>query len=192
MNCEISKEYIMKHFDGELSKDESIQFKEHLEKCNGCNAEFNCMQAIFTTLETKIEVEPPADFEAKVMDRVTIIENERKEKSARMIVWLYNGAMALAIVLLLIFVADLKQVSIFSAFEKLSEYFNSFSSATAAVVGVVKDLFGLLVNALLVVVEIGFSIVKSYYYVFCTLLLMIFGTQRLLHYVGTHGEGETE
>lgn len=192
MNCDTSKEFIMKHFDGELTETENIQFKEHLENCSECNAEFNCMKAIFTTLDTKAEIEPPADFEAKVMDKVAIIEKERKEKSARTIVWLYNGAMVLSIVLMLVFVADLKQVSVFSAFEKLGEYFSSFSSATSAVIGVVGDLFGLLGSALLAVVEVSFSIVKSYYYVFITLLVMLFVIQKLLHYVGTHGGGETE
>ncbi len=192
MNCDTSKEYIMKHFDGELGEEESIQFREHLEKCSECNAEFNCMKAIFTTLDTKEEIEPPADFEARVMDKVAIIEKERKEKNARNIVWLYNGAMILSIVLLLVFVADLKQVSVFSAFEKLGEYFNSFSSATEAVIGVVGDLFGLLGSALLAVIEVAFSIVKSYYYVFITLLAMLFGIQKLLNYVGTHGGGEAE
>ncbi len=192
MNCETSKNYLMKYFDGELSESEKIQFTEHLEECSECNAEFNCMKAIFTTLDTKAEIEPPADFEAKVMDKVAIIEKERREKSSKTIVWLYNGAMALSIVLLLIFVADLKQVSVFGAFEKLGEYFNSFSSATAAVVGVVRDLFELLANALLAVVEVAFSIVKSYYYVFFALFGMLFVIQKLLHYVGTHGGGEAE
>ncbi len=192
MNCDTSKEYIMKHFDGELSDSEGLQFREHLEKCSECNAEFNCMKAIFTTLDTKAEIEPPADFEAKVMDKVAIIEKERREKNARSIVWLYNGAMILSIVLLLVFVADLKQVSVFSAFEKLGEYFNSFSSATEAVVGVVGDIFGLLGSALRAVIEVAFSIFKSYYYVFITLLIMLFGIQKLLHYVGTHGGGEAE
>ena len=192
MNCDTSKEYIMKHFDGELSDSEGLQFREHMEKCSECNAEFNCMKAIFTTLDTKAEIEPPADFEAKVMDKVAIIEKERREKNARSIVWLYNGAMILSIVLLLVFVADLKQVSVFSAFEKLGEYFNSFSSATEAVVGVVGDIFGLLGSALRAVIEVAFSIFKSYYYVFITLLIMLFGIQKLLHYVGTHGGGEAE
>ncbi|NLK87884.1 MAG: hypothetical protein GX279_10400 [Clostridiaceae bacterium] len=192
MNCDISKEYIMKHFDGDLKEAESVQFKEHLDKCSECNAEFNCMKAIFTTLDTKEEIEPPADFEAKVMDKVAIIEKERREKNAKTIVWLYNGAMALSIVLLLVFVADLKQVSLFSAFEKLGEYFSSFSSATEAVIGVVEDIFVLLGSALLAVIEVSFSIFKSYYYVFIVLLAMLFVIQRLLHYVGTHSGEETE
>ena len=148
------------------------------------------MEAIFKTLDVKVEIEPPDDFEARVMEKVASIENQRKEKTTKRIVWLYNCATLLSIVLLFIFVADMKQVSLFSAFERLGEYFGSFSTVTAAVLGVVRDLAGLLVNAVAVVVEIAFSIVRSYYYVFIVLILTVLAVQRLIHYIGTHtGEG---
>lgn len=186
MNCEKSREYIMKYFDSELGKDDEEQFRQHLKSCGECSYEFSCMEAIFTTLEEKAEIEPPENFEAMVMDKVTVFEKERKEKNARQIVWLYNATALLSIILLLVFVADLKQVSIFSAFEQIGEYFNSFSSATSAVLGVVGDLFGLIGNAILVVFDVAISIIKSYYYVFLTLIVLLFGIQRLLNYVGTN------
>jgi|GEM_PF-627239 len=192
MNCEAAKEYIMKYFDGDQNGPEELQFRQHLKTCASCSEEFNCMEAIFRTLETKEEIEPPENFEALVMDKVNVIEKERKEKSENRIVWLYNGATLLSIVLLLVFVADLKQVSVFSAFQKIGEYFNSFSSAAAAVAGVVQDLFELLGNALLAVIDVAFSIVRSFYPVFMALAVMIFAIQRLLHYVGTHAGRETE
>lgn len=192
MNCEKSKEYIMKYFDSELGKDDEEQFRQHLRDCDECSYEFSCMEAIFTTLEEKAEIEPPANFEEMVMDKVTVFEKERREKSARQIVWLYNAAALLSIILLLVFVADLKQVSLLSAFEQIGEYFNSFSSATSAVFGVVGDLFGLIGNALLVVFDVAISIIGSYYYVFLTLIVLLFGIQRLLHYVGTYSGREAE
>lgn len=192
MNCEAAKEYIMKYFDGEQNGSDEPQFRQHLMTCVSCREEFNCMKAIFRTLETKEEIEPPENFEALVMDKVNVIAKERREKSEKRIVWLYNGATLLSIVLLLVFVADLKQVSVFSAFQKIGEYFNSFSSATAAVAGVVRDLFGLLGNALLAVIDVAFSIVRSFYPVFAALILMLFAIRRLLHYVGTHAGRGTE
>jgi anti-sigma factor RsiW len=187
MNCETSKEYIMKYFDGELSDIEEAQFRQHLNVCPDCGNEFHCMKAIFTALEAKVEIEPPKDFEAKVMDRVISIERERKERSSRLIVWLYNASTLLSIVLLLIFVVDLKQVSISGAFNKIAEYFGSFSGAMAAVAGVARDLLGLMSSALLVVADVAFSVVKSYYYVFLALLIFVFAIQRLLHFIGTYG-----
>lgn len=192
MNCDTSRDYLMKYFDGELSETEKVQFKQHLESCSSCSDEFSCMEAIFTTLETKVDIEPPANFEAMVMNKVNVIDEERKEKNSKRIVWLYNGATLLSIVLLLVFVADLKQVSVFGAFEKIGEYFSSFSNAAAAVIGVVQDLFGLIGNALLVVLDVSFSIIRSYYYVFLALILMLFAIQRLLHYIGTYSREEAK
>lgn len=192
MNCETSKDYIMKYFDGERNNIEEAQFRQHLEICPDCSNEFHCMENIFTALETKVELEPPADFETCVMDRVASIEKERKEKSSKRIVWLYNASTLLSIILLLIFVADLKQVSILSAFDKIAGYFGSFSSAAAAVAGVVKDLFGLISNALIVVADVAFSIIKSYYYVFLALIIIVLTIQRLLHFVGTYGGRKSE
>lgn len=192
MNCETSKDYIMKHFDGELSEADEEQFRKHLRNCSECSDEFSYMEAIFTTLSVKAEIEPPANFEEMVMDKVTVFEKERKEKNAKQIVWLYNGASLLSIILLLFFVADLKQVSVLNAFEQIGEYFNSFSSATSAVLGVVRDLFGLIGNAIMVVLDVAFSIIRSYYYVFLILIIMLFGIQKLLHYVGTYSREEAE
>lgn len=192
MNCETSKELMMKYFDGEMDEAGEIQLREHLKVCRDCNDEFSCMGAIFTTLDAKVEIEPPEDFEARVMEKVASIEQQRREKSSKRVVLLYNCATLLSIILLFIFVADMKQVSVFSAFERLGEYFGSFSTVTAAVFGVVKDLAGLLVNALVVVADIAFSIVRSYYYVFIVLILTVLAIQRLIHYVGTRTGEEAE
>lgn len=192
MNCEMSKTYIMKYFDGELNDIEEVQFRQHLKSCSSCNDEFNCMETIFTTLEVQTDIEPPDNFESMVMDKVSVIEEKRNEKSSRRLVLLYNAATLLSIVLLLIFVADLKQVSMFSAIEQIGEYFNSFSSATAAVLGVVRDIFRLIGGALFVVFDVAFSIFKSYYYVFLALLVLLFAIQRLLNYVGTQSGREVK
>jgi len=192
MNCDTAKDYIMKYFDGEMNEAEELQFREHLKHCGSCRDEFNCMKAIFTTLENSTEIEPPDDFEARVMEKVNAIEERRREKSAKMIVWLYNGATILSIILLMVFVTDMKQVSVFSAFDRLKEYFSSFSGTTAAIIGVARDIFGLLVNAAAAVAGVAFSFVKSYYYVFIALLPMLFVIQKLLDYVGTRGGEEAK
>jgi len=192
MNCDTSKEFMMKYFDGEMDEAEEKQFREHLKACSDCSEEFGCMEAIFSTLDEKVEIEPPDDFEARVMDKVALIENQRKERSEKRIVWLYNIATLLSIVLLLIFVADMKEVSVFSAFERLGEYFGSFSTVTAAIFGAVKDIAGLLIDVLAAVADIALSIVRSYYYAFIVLILAVLAIQRLIHYVGTHTGEEAE
>lgn len=192
MNCEMSKNYIMKYFDGEINDMEEVQFKQHLKSCRSCSDEFNCMESIFTSLEEQTDIKPPSNFEAMVMDKVGVIEKQRSEKNSKRLVLIYNAATLLSIILLLIFVADLKQISVFSAFEKIGEYFNSFSSATAAVLGVVHDILRLIGGALMVVLDVAFSIVKSYYYVFLALIVMLLVIQRLLNYVGTQSGREAK
>ena len=192
MNCEISKDYMMKYFDGELNDMEKVQFRQHLKSCSSCSDEFNYMEAIFTTLDSQTNIEPPASFEAMVMEKVGVIEKQRSEKNSRHLVLLYNGATILSIILLLIFVADLKQVSVFSAFEKIRLYFNSFSSATAAVFGVVQDIFRLFGSALMAVYEVSLSIYKQFYYVFLVLIVMLLAIQKLLNYVVAQSGGRTK
>jgi predicted anti-sigma-YlaC factor YlaD len=192
MNCEMSKEYIMKYFDGERNDIEEAQFRQHLKACGSCSDEFNCMAEIFQALETQTEIEPPDNFEAMVMEKVGVIEQQRSERYSKRIVLLYNLATVISILALLIFVADLKQVSVFNAFVKIGEYFSSFSSATSAVLGVVSDIFRLIGGALYVVFEVAFSIFKSYYYVFLTLAVMLIAIQRLLNYVGLQSRRVTK
>ncbi len=192
MNCETSKNYSMKYFDGDLNDLEEVQFREHLKSCRSCSDEFACMEALFTTLGEQPDIEPPANFEALVMDKVNVIEQKRNEKNSKQIVLIYNAATLLSIILLLIFVADLKHVSVFSAFETIGEYFSSFSSAAAAVLGVVQDLFGLIGGAIMVVLDVAVSIFKSYYYVFLALVILLLGIQKLLHYVGTQAGRTTK
>ena len=86
----------------------------------------------------------------------------------------------------------MKYGSLISAFEKIGEYFGSFSTVTSAILGAVKDLAGLLANAFTVVADVAVSIVRSYYYVFIVLILMLLGIQKLIHYIGTHTGEEAE
>ena len=143
------------------------------------------MKDILAAVEKQTDIEPPSNFEAMVMGKVDEIEKKRREKNSRMLVLLYNAATLLSIILLLIFVADIKQVSVFAAFEKIHEYFTSFSTVTSAIFGVVKDIFALIGNAIFVVFDVAFSIIKSYYYVFLALIVILFAIHKLINYVGT-------
>lgn len=191
MNCQTSNDYIMKYFDGEINDIEEAQFRQHLKTCGKCSEEFKCMSEIFGTLEAADEVEPPEGFEASVMEKVEKVESARREKNSRMLVLLYNTATVVSIILLMIFVADLKQVSVFSAFEKIGQYFGSFTSAAAAVFGVVGDIIRLLAGVVGVVLDVAISIVKSYYYIFMTLIGLLLAIQKLYAYVAAQDGRKT-
>lgn len=183
MNCETAKDYMMKYFDGERNDIEEARFRQHLKNCVQCGEEFNCMAEIFSSLETAGTVEPPEDFEAKVMKKVNAVEKARREQSSRMLVLLYNAATVVSIILLMVFVADIRQGGMASAAESIREYFGSFSGILAAVFGVISDVFGLLGGVLAVIVQVFVSIVKTYYYIFIALALVLLAVQRLYAFV---------
>ena len=191
MNCEISKDYMMKYFDGERNDVEEARFRQHLKNCGKCNEEFNCMAEIFSSLETAGAVEPPEGFEARVMEKVNAVEDARREQSSRMLVFLYNAATVVSIVLLMVFVADVRQGGIVNAVESIKEYFSSFSGILAAVFGVVGDVSGLLAGVVVVILQVFISIVKTYYYIFAVLALLLLAVQRLYVFVEAQDGGKS-
>lgn len=180
MNCETSNELIMRYFDGEINDIEEAQLMQHLKACKTCNEEFRCMKEAFTALEAVSEIEPPEDFEVKVMDKINALVYSQKQSYSHMLVLLYNAASIVSIALLLFFVADIKQVDILGIAGRMQEYFGSFSNAASAVLGVVKDLFGLVASICNSLFVICFTIVKAYYYVILTMLAVLVVIQRLL------------
>ena len=179
MNCEMSKNYMMKYFDGDRNDIEEVRFRQHLINCSKCSEEFNCMAEIFVSLETADTVEPPEGFEASVMEKINAVESARRVQSSRMLVLLYNAATVVSIILLMAFVADNSQGGISSAVESIGEYFGSFTGILSAVFGVVRDMFGLLAGVVGLILQVFISIVKTYYYIFVVLVLLLLAVQRL-------------
>ncbi|NJD04259.1 MAG: hypothetical protein FIA99_17070 [Ruminiclostridium sp.] len=179
MNCEVSKDYMMKYFDGERNDIEEVRFRQHLKNCGKCSEEFNCMAEIFSSLETAGTIQPPEGFEARVMEKVNAVESTRREQSSRMLVLLYNAATVVSIILLMVFVADIRQGGIAAAVGSIREYFGSFGGIMAAVFGVVGDMFVLLFGVVVVILRVFVSIVKTYYYIFVVLAVLLLVVQRL-------------
>lgn len=180
MNCETANELIMKYFDGEINDIEEAQLMQHLKTCKSCSEEFRCMKEVFATIQAESGIEPPENFEAMVMDKINALEYAQKQEYSRMLVLLYNAASIVSILLMLFFVADIKQFDILGAAGRLQEYMGSFSNAASAVLGVAKDLFGLVASIFNSLFVICFTIVKSYYYVIIALLAILAAIQRLL------------
>lgn len=191
MNCDLANELIMKYFDGENNDIEEAQLKQHLKTCKHCNDEFKCMNEIFESVENTNTVEPPESFELKVMEKVECFESKRKEKNANLLVILYNAATVLSIVLMIIFVADIKHINIYSSFHKIVEYFNSFTSVASALLGVVNDLFIVISGIVATLYRVVLSIGKAYYGVFILLLVLLFVIQRLFVIVAAKDWGKS-
>lgn len=191
MNCENSNVYLMKYFDEELNEIEEAQMRQHLKACVKCNEEFSCMSEIFSAMRASGTAEPPEGFEAGVMEKVKMIEKARREADSNMLILLYNAATVLSIALLMVFVADLKQISIFNAFQKIGEYFGSFTNAGSAVLGVTGDMASLIIGIFRVMLDVALSIAESYYYIIVTLLALLLAVQKLIAVVTARDWRET-
>lgn len=183
MNCTEAKEYMMKYLDGERNDIQEAHFRQHLKACIKCSEEFSCMEEIFTGLEAASIIEPPEDFESRVMEKVNAFEASRREKSSRMLVLLYNIATLVSIALLMVFVADVKQGGIIGAYESIRDYFSSFTGIVSAVAGIVGDILALLGNVVVMMFEVFISLIKSFYYIFIALIVLLLAIQRLYTYV---------
>jgi Predicted transmembrane transcriptional regulator (anti-sigma factor) len=186
MNCEMANNYMMKYFDGEVNDIEDAQFRQHLKSCERCRQEYECMDEIFSTLECPVIVEPPDNFEANVMEKVNEIEKKRMDRRTRLLVILYNAAAILAIGLLMVFVVGMRPGGLASAIDSVNGYFGSFNSVTSAVFGIVGDIFKLLGGVLMTILQVFISIVKTYYYVFVTMIVLLLAIQRLYNFVAVH------
>lgn len=89
MNCKQSCDYMMKYLDGELSDSEHAQLIHHINKCNQCCVEFQEYNSIVKALEEDKGIEPPENFEIKVMSKIKLIDNNAKLRREKRLVLLY-------------------------------------------------------------------------------------------------------
>ena len=89
MNCKQSCDYMMKYLDGELSTSEHAQLIHHINKCNQCCVEFQQYTNIVKVLEEDKGIEPPEDFEIKIMKRIKLIDSSEKLRREKRLVLLY-------------------------------------------------------------------------------------------------------
>lgn len=179
MKCELYSGFMMKYFDGDLNDIQSAQLKQHLKSCKKCGEEFNSLSEVFNILETECIIEPPEDFEARVMEKLNLLETESKERTGRGLVFLYNFATAFSIILLIAFVANLKDISAFEFISRAGEYLGSFTSFFSALTGILSDVYNFAAEIFGVLFQVGITLVKNYYYVFITLLAMLLAVQKV-------------
>jgi hypothetical protein len=189
MNCNISDDYIMKHFDGNINDIESAQLKQHLKTCTKCNESFKSMEEIVGLLENDNVIEPPKDFEEKVMAKVTSLELVRKKESDRVTTIMYVITTAILIAMSLILVARVEEINIPDIFIKISDSFSSISGTAETFKGLVSNLFTLIKGVTEALLQITFIIIKAYYYIFIAIGMMLFIGQKMFMNIVKHENG---
>ncbi len=96
MNCDQSNDYMMKYLDGDLSDKEHAELIHHINKCSTCCTEFQTYNSIVKSLEEDKGIEPPEDFEIKVMSKINLMDNQIKiKKEKRLVILCFLSSMLL-------------------------------------------------------------------------------------------------
>ncbi len=109
MNCDQSNDFMMKYLDGELNDKEHAELIHHINKCSICCTEFQAYSSIAKSLEEDKGVEPPEDFEIKVMSKINLMEDHikiRKEKRLVFICFLSSVILTCGMIACAVFLRD--------------------------------------------------------------------------------------
>jgi predicted anti-sigma-YlaC factor YlaD len=74
-NCENIRDKLIEFIEGELPKDEYIQFKNHLAECRNCRQLHERFAAVYTKTDQKAALDLSPDFYARLQARVDGYEN---------------------------------------------------------------------------------------------------------------------
>lgn len=179
MNCRLSSEYMMKSIDGNINDIENAQMRQHMKSCKVCSKEFKELNEIFAFLETESTVEPPQNFEIEVMKKIDMIEADRKRKSGRGLVFLYNLTAVVLIMLLVVFAAGLKEINVLNVIEQVGGHFTSVSNVLMALYNAAEGIYSVVSGMVVVLFEVAVTIFKAYYYIFITLLALLIAVQKM-------------
>ena len=166
MNCKQSCDYMMKFLDGELTDSEHIQLIHHINECNHCCVEFQEYNSIVNALKEDKGIEPPEDFEIKVMNKIKLIDISAKLKREKRLVLLY-------FVLSFILSMGLIACSVF-----FKDYIVEFMKYVGVPTGITYTIYGILSNIgyivkmLIRIVYCFNSMFTDIYYVFLGLFVI--------------------
>jgi len=180
MNCERSQELMMKYFDGDINDIENQQFKQHLTICEKCREDFEQLGSIFNSIKDATDVEPPENFEANVMENIHAFEMEKRKKTGRILMLLYNLATVVSVVLLIVFFAGTRGVTIQEAMRLADICAGSLAGTVSAMFSALTAFISLVTGVFRTLFQIGFSIITEYYYIFLTLMAILVAIQKML------------
>lgn len=178
MNCRQAQDFTMKYFDGDLNDIENAQLKQHLKVCKNCCSDFKNMSEVMEFLKIR-EIEPPQDFEASVMEKVYSLEVVRKKRTDAVLTVLYSVTGMLLLLLGLIISVNLNGLTIFEAAEQFGNSLSSWSGFVFVLYNIFKVFYNMVSDVMGIFLQVVIALTKTYYYVFLSLLLMLFVIQKM-------------
>lgn len=173
MNCESTSGYFMKYFDKSLNDIELAKMKQHLKVCEKCNVEFEGINEIFNVLEAEAQIEPPPDFELNIMEKVGLVEFERKKRNDRFMIMLYSLISISIVFVSLLFFQFFKGLTFIEMMQNIIEQFSTFSSTFFVLYEVTGKLGNAFLGVMGTLFQVSLILLKTYHYVFTILLGML-------------------
>lgn len=130
MNCREIEDMLSAYIDGELAAAEALAVTKHLSMCNICRQELVELQEVINSIRNLPELDPPADFHAKLCARLSSFKGRRpwyKQMGSRQ--WFPLGAVAAAI---LLFVVSFNVLSPFTSMPNSGMVLQSAAGTQAA------------------------------------------------------------
>ncbi len=174
MNCKLAEEYIMKFFDSELNDVENSYLKQHLEICERCRREFDTMKEIFDSLSQTMVVEPPEDFEKKVMARINSMEMTDRRIAENSFAFLYAGIALMVLTASVTVYEFLRYVDI----SQLVMRFETVSGFMSMLFGAIRNFIVLVSGIQKGLYHAAVAVADSFYHVFSIsagILLIVYG-----------------
>jgi hypothetical protein len=177
MICQTYEESMMKFFDGELNDIETAQLKQHFKSCQKCGKEFEELSSILGCIQNDFDIEPPLDFEAQVMSRISTLQAvEIRKPGVIKILLLVTGAI-LTFLAASALVYSILGISIFSILSRLLSdspvFANIFESAGTAFEGGISSI----IDYSKTVFEVLMVLAKTYYYFVVLSAVLLFALQ---------------
>ena len=178
MNCGLTRDYMMKHFDGEFNDIENAQMKQHLKVCTKCRAEFEELKSTFDFLEENECVQPPEGFEFDVMTKIYDFEAERRKRTSGFLVLTYNLAVLISIALLMTFASGLEGLSVLGIHLGEAADIGFLQALLIEVYSMAKGLGEAVISIGVLFYDTGTAIVDMYYYHIIVIITLIFLIQK--------------
>jgi len=179
MNCEQSQELMMKYFDGNLNDIENQKFKQHLMMCEKCREDFEQLDGILNSIGDAIAVEPPQDFEENVMEKVHAFELERRKKTGKILMLLYNMTAVASVALLIVFFAGTREITMPEILKIIKLCAGFLAGTGSAMLSVLTAFFSLVTGVVRTLFHVFFSILTDYYYIVLTLMAILVAIQKM-------------
>ncbi len=130
MNCNNANELMMKYMDGVLTKEESMDLRQHLEICEKCKQEFDVFTQMLDGFEEDVIHIPNLDndFNKKVMNEVQSIGYIKKPSFLKTIAFNTVATIALIIITSIVFTPSMNAIANNIENQSILNFMTSYNS----------------------------------------------------------------